>query len=100
MVARVMRARELLSRVQTQNTDSNVIHAASVVLRRVRHRSLVVLMTDIEIDQLRAKVQPAIAIAIPEPYALAACDVQRRRCALHRPGEHRVLAVLVDNLSG
>ncbi|MGC1459534.1 MAG: DUF58 domain-containing protein [Steroidobacteraceae bacterium] len=44
----VMRVRALLSGIQSQDTDSNVMHAASQVLRRVRQRSLVVLMTDIE----------------------------------------------------
>lgn len=46
--AGVMRVRDLLSGVRTQSTDSNVLHAASQVLRRVHQRSLVVLMTDIE----------------------------------------------------
>ena len=44
----VIRIRELLSRVQSQTTDSNVIHAAAQVLKRVHQRSLVVLMTDID----------------------------------------------------
>ncbi len=44
----VMRVRALLSSIASQNTDSNVMHAASQVLRRVRQRSLVVLMTDID----------------------------------------------------
>ncbi len=44
----VTRVRNLLSGIRSQNTDSNVIHAASQMLRRVRQRSLVVLMTDIE----------------------------------------------------
>ncbi len=44
----VMRVRALLSDLQSQNTDSNVMHAASQVLRRVRQRSLVVLLTDID----------------------------------------------------
>jgi uncharacterized protein (DUF58 family) len=46
--AGVVRVRELLGNVQSQNTDSNVIHAASQLLKRVHQRSLVVLMTDIE----------------------------------------------------
>lgn len=46
--AGVMRVRDLLARVQAQSTDSNVIHAASQVLKRVHQRSLVVLMTDID----------------------------------------------------
>src|ERR1700676_2985869 len=50
------------------------------------------LVSDIEIDQLRAEVQPALVIAIPEPDALAAFHVNRIRLALHRPREHRVVA--------
>lgn len=46
--AGVMRVRALLSGVHSQNTDSNVMHAASQLLRRVHQRSLVVLMTDID----------------------------------------------------
>jgi uncharacterized protein (DUF58 family) len=46
--AALMRVRDVLAHTQSQNTDSNVIHAASQVLKRVRQRSLVVLMTDIE----------------------------------------------------
>ena len=44
----VMQVRNLLAGIRSQDTDSNVIHAASQVLRRVRQRSLVILMTDIE----------------------------------------------------
>ncbi len=61
----VMRVRELLSQVRPQNTDSNVIHAASVVLKRVHHRSLVVLMTDIE--DAASEGQLAAALRLLQP---------------------------------
>jgi uncharacterized protein (DUF58 family) len=61
----VMRAREMLTHVQSQNTDSNVIHAASMVLKRVHHRSLVVLMTDIE--DAASEGQLAAALRLLQP---------------------------------
>jgi len=61
----VMRVRELLSHVQSQNTDSNVIHAASVVLKRVHHRSLVVLMTDIEDAASQGQLAAALRLLQP-----------------------------------
>ena len=63
--AGVMRVRELLSQVQSQNTDSNAIHAASVVLKRMHHRSLVVLMTDIE--DAASEGQLAAALRLLQP---------------------------------
>jgi uncharacterized protein (DUF58 family) len=61
----VMGVRELLSQVQSQNTDSNVIHAASVVLKRVHHRSLVVLMTDIEAAASEGQLAAALRLLQP-----------------------------------
>lgn len=61
----VLRVRELLSRVQSQATDSNVIHAASQVLKRVRQRSLVVLMTDIEDAGSEAPLAAALRLLQP-----------------------------------
>jgi len=63
--AGVMRVRELLSTVVSQNTDSNVIHAASQVLRRVHQRSLVVLLTDI--DDASSEGQLAAALRLLQP---------------------------------
>ena len=61
----VIRVRELLSRVQSQTTDSNVIHAASQVLKRVHQRSLVVLMTDI--DNASSEGPLAAALRLLQP---------------------------------
>jgi uncharacterized protein (DUF58 family) len=61
----VMRVRELLTHVQSQNTDSNVIHAASAVLKRVHHRSLVVLMTDIEDAASEGQLAGALRLLRP-----------------------------------
>lgn len=61
----VVRVRELLSRVQAQSTDSNVIHAASQVLRRVHQRSLVVLMTDIDEAGSEAPLAAALRLLLP-----------------------------------
>jgi uncharacterized protein (DUF58 family) len=61
----VVRVRELLSRVRAQSTDSNVIHAASQVLRRVHQRSLVVLMTDI--DDASSEGPLAAALRLLQP---------------------------------
>jgi uncharacterized protein (DUF58 family) len=61
----VIRVRELLSRVQSQTTDSNVIHAASQVLKRVHQRSLVVLMTDI--DNANSEGPLAAALRLLQP---------------------------------
>jgi uncharacterized protein (DUF58 family) len=63
--AGVLRVRELLSGVQLQTTDSNVFHAASLVLKRVRQRSLVVLMTDI--DDASSEGQLAAALRVLQP---------------------------------
>ena len=61
----VMRVRELLSGISSQTTDSNVIHAASQVLRRVRQRSLVVLMTDIEDASSEGQLVAALRLLQP-----------------------------------
>jgi uncharacterized protein (DUF58 family) len=61
----VMRVRELLATLQSQTTDSNVIHAASQVLGRVRQRSLVVLMTDI--DDASSEGQLVAALSLLQP---------------------------------
>lgn len=61
----VMRVREMLGSIVSQNTDSNVIHAASQVLRRVRQRSLIVLMTDI--DDASSEGQLVAALRLLQP---------------------------------
>ena len=63
--AGVMRVRDMLCGVQSQNTDSNVIHAAAQVLKRVRQRSLVVLMTDME--DAGSEGQLAAALRLLQP---------------------------------
>jgi uncharacterized protein (DUF58 family) len=63
--AGVLRVRELLANIQSQDTDSNVIHAASQVLKRVHHRSLVVLLTDI--DDASSEGQLASALRLLQP---------------------------------
>lgn len=63
--AGVMRVRELLSGIQSQSTDSNVILAASQVLKRIHQRSLVVLLTDI--DDASSEGQLAAALRLLQP---------------------------------
>jgi uncharacterized protein (DUF58 family) len=74
----VMRVRELLSQVRSQNTDSNVIHAASVVLKRVHHRSLVVLMTDIEDAASEGQLAGALRLLQPRhlPFVVGITQLQ------------------------
>jgi uncharacterized protein (DUF58 family) len=61
----VMRVRALLCGIQSQSTDSNVIHAASQMLRHVHQRSLVVLMTDIE--DASSEGQLVVALRLLQP---------------------------------
>ena len=61
----VTRVRELLATLQSQSTDSNVIHAASQVLKRVRQRSLVVLMTDIDDASSEGQLVAALRLLRP-----------------------------------
>ncbi|HEY4339247.1 MAG TPA: DUF58 domain-containing protein [Steroidobacteraceae bacterium] len=63
--AGVKRVRELLSGIESQSTDSNVIHAAAQVLKRVHQRSLVVLLTDI--DDASSEGQLAAALRLLHP---------------------------------
>ncbi|HEX3836958.1 MAG TPA: DUF58 domain-containing protein [Steroidobacteraceae bacterium] len=63
--AGVMRVRDLLSGIQSQNTDSNVIHAAAQVLKRVHQRSLVVLLTDIENASSEGQLAGALRLLQP-----------------------------------
>jgi uncharacterized protein (DUF58 family) len=69
----VMRVRDILSHIQSQDTDSNVIHAASQVLKRVRQRSLVVLMTDIEDASSEGQLAAALRLLQPRhlPFVVA-----------------------------
>ncbi len=61
----VMRVRSLLTNIQAQTTDSNVIHAVSQILKRVHQRSLVVLMTDI--DDASSEGQLVAALRLLQP---------------------------------
>jgi uncharacterized protein (DUF58 family) len=63
--AGVMRVREVLASLRSQNTESNAIHAASQVLRRVHQRSLVVLLTDI--DDASSEGQLIAALRLLQP---------------------------------
>ncbi len=69
----VMRVRDILSHIQSQDTDSNVIHAASQVLKRVHQRSLVVLMTDIEDASSEGQLAAALRLLQPRhlPFVVA-----------------------------
>jgi uncharacterized protein (DUF58 family) len=71
--AGVMRVRELLSAIQSQNTDSNVIHAASQVLKRVHQRSLVILMTDIDDASSEGQLAAALRLLQPRHLPFVAC---------------------------
>jgi uncharacterized protein (DUF58 family) len=70
--AGVMRVRELLTNIESQSTDSNVIHAAAQVLRRVRQRSLVVLMTDIDDAGSEGQLVAALRLLRPRHLPLVA----------------------------
>ena len=63
--AGVMRVRNLLAKIESQSTDSNVIHAASQLLKHVHQRSLVVLLTDI--DDASSEGQLAAALRLLQP---------------------------------
>jgi uncharacterized protein (DUF58 family) len=63
--AGVMRVREILATLKSQSTDSNAIHAASQVLRRVHQRSLVVLLTDIEDASSEGQLAAALRLLQP-----------------------------------
>jgi len=63
--AGVMRVRAVLATLQSQNTESNAIHAASQVLKRVHQRSLLVLLTDIE--DAGSEGQLAAALRLLQP---------------------------------
>jgi uncharacterized protein (DUF58 family) len=63
--AGVMRVREVLATLKSQNTESNVIHAAAQVLRRVHQRSLVVLLTDIEDGSSESQLVAALRLLQP-----------------------------------
>lgn len=69
----VMRVRSLLTTLQSQPTDSNVIHAASQILRRVRQRSLVILMTDIDDASSEGPLVAALRLLQPRhlPFVVA-----------------------------
>src|SRR5271154_6551029 len=58
------------------------------------------LVANIQINELRAEIQPAIVVAIPKINALAALDVQRRRGPLHGPRKHRVVAIVLHHFAG
>src|SRR6201981_1121053 len=55
------------------------------------------LMTHVQIDELRTEIQPAIVIAIPEPDALASLHVNGIRGRLNRPREHGVVAIFLHH---
>ena len=57
-------------------------------------------MADVEIDELRTEVEPAVVIAIPEPDALAALEVDGVGGALDGPGKHGVIAIFLDDFLG
>jgi uncharacterized protein (DUF58 family) len=63
--AGVMRVRAILGTLKSQNTESNPIHAASQVLRRVHQRSLVVLLTDIEDASSEGQLAAALRLLQP-----------------------------------
>ncbi len=73
----VMRLRESLATLHSQSTDSNVIHAAAQVLKRVRQRSLVVLMTDIEDASSEGQLVAALRLLQPRhlPFVIALTEL-------------------------
>jgi uncharacterized protein (DUF58 family) len=83
----VMRVRALLADIQSQNTDSNVMHAASQVLRRVRQRSLVVLMTDIDDASSEGPLVAALRLLQPRhlPFVAALSQLQPAAVADREP---------------
>ncbi|HEV2701890.1 MAG TPA: DUF58 domain-containing protein [Steroidobacteraceae bacterium] len=83
----VMRVRALLSGIQSQTTDSNVMHAASQVLRRVRQRSLVVLMTDIDDASSEGPLVAALRLLQPRhlPFVAALSQLDPGAIADRQP---------------
>jgi len=80
--AGVMRVRNLLGEIQSQNTDSNVIHAASQVLKRVPQRSLVILMTDIDDASSEGQLTAALRLLQPRHLPFVACLSQLNPAAI------------------
>jgi uncharacterized protein (DUF58 family) len=83
----VMRVRALLSGLRSQNTDSNVMHAASQILRRVRQRSLVVLMTDIDDASSEGPLVAALRLLQPRhlPFVAALSQLDPAAIADREP---------------
>ena len=79
-------------------TWSRKTQLANLFLDRLQHFRM--LVANIQIDELRAEVQPAIIIAIPEPDTLGPRHVNRIGCRLNGPREHRVVAVFLHNFAG
>ena len=63
--AAVTRIRSVLSSLQPQSTDSNPIHAAARIRTLVRHRTLVILLTDIEDAASGSQLAAAVRLLQP-----------------------------------
>jgi uncharacterized protein (DUF58 family) len=64
--AAVTRIRSILSKLQAQTTDSNPIHAAARIRTLVRHRTLVILLTDIEDAASGSQLAAAVRLLQPK----------------------------------
>lgn len=64
--AAVARIRSVLGALQAQTTDSNPIHAAARIRTLVRHRTLVILLTDIEDAASGSQLATAVRLLQPK----------------------------------
>ena len=78
---------------------SRVAELVHLALDGLEH--LGVLVADVDVHDLRAEIDPLVAVAVPEPDALGLGHVDGLDGSLHRPGEERVIpSVLNDLLRG
>ena len=76
MISQAGDFRKLLSQLAARPVAKRWSSKAQLVhLLLDRLQNFRVLVPDVQIDQLRAEIEPLLAIAIPEPDALASCDV-------------------------
>jgi uncharacterized protein (DUF58 family) len=65
-VAAVTRVRQMLAAAKVERTESNPLYAATKVRSLVRHRSLVVLLTDIDDASVQSQLAQAARFLLPK----------------------------------
>jgi uncharacterized protein (DUF58 family) len=81
-VSAVMRVRALLSEMSVQRADSNHALAAIRIRSLVRHRSLVILLTDLDDLTIAGEMRGAIRLLLPKHLPLVAAVSSERVGAL------------------